>query len=182
MFIEFFTVDNWEVGNPTSQLGVRATSQLLCNCKWTYKTFLFQRLPLELLLLQDYNLCDTLFSSIFVNEEKFGPKYIGLVKETICVARETFFWAPRWQNLVQMAASLLLAHQRMPMHMCKEKFHHRFPFNSRQLMPVKTVAIFDELLKDVLQCHCLVLQKVKLVFTLYNSHHCIAFLEKCTFS
>ena len=30
----------------------------------------------------------------------------------------------------------------------QDEFHHNFPFNSRQLMPVKTTAVFDELLKE----------------------------------
>ena len=58
--------------------------------------------------------------------------YIGLVKETICVAREAFFQAPRRWNLVQMAASL---------RMHKDEFHHHFPFNSGQLTPVKTAPL-----------------------------------------
>ena len=107
--------------------------------------FIFQRLPpLELVLLQDYNLRDTLFSSNFVNEEKFGQVHWLGEGGYLCLPVRSFFglladgiyckWQPR--------------HMLMRMH--KEKFHHHFPLNSRQLMPEKMVAVFDELLKDVL--------------------------------
>ena len=126
---------------------------------------LFQRLPLELVSLQDYNLCNTLFSSSFVNDEKIGQVHWLGEGDYLCCQEDLFLDSSPTEF---SANGSLLAHayRHMPMRMRKEEFHHHFPFNSRHLTPIKMAAVFDQLLKDVpLQCQYLVLQKVKLVFT-----------------
>ena len=59
----------------------------------------------------------------------------ALVKKTTSVARELCFWPPHRWNLVQMAH----AHAHADVH--AQGVHHHFPFNSRQLMPVKTAVL-----------------------------------------
>ena len=103
--------------------------------------------------LQVYNLwnlfcceiaiCATVCSqAILLMEKKFAQVHWLGEGGYLCCQRSLFLGSSPTEF---SANSSLLAHAHR--HMPKEEFHHHFNFNSRQLTPIKTAAIFYELLK-----------------------------------